>query len=78
MNHEYVRLDRYLVHWYTEPATGKCELTSAKFSAMMSWPMTTMGQLQKKKPPAREMPRMNSVKMPVDGEMYEKATAKLE
>ncbi len=37
-----------------------------------------MGQLQKNAGPARPIPRMNKVKMPVDGEMYENATAKLE
>ena len=45
---------------------------------MISCPTTTIGQLQKKAGPASEMPRMNRVKMPVDGEMYENATAKLE
>jgi hypothetical protein len=36
---------------------------------MISCPTTTMGQLQKNAGPARLMPRMNRVKMPVDGEM---------
>ena len=36
---------------------------------MISCPMTTMGQLHQKKPPASEMPRMKRVKMPVDGEI---------
>jgi hypothetical protein len=62
-------LDRYLVHWYTEPATGKCELTSAKLRPTSNCPTTTMGQLQKNAGPARPIPRMKRVKMPVDGEM---------
>jgi len=36
---------------------------------MISWPMTTMGQLHQKKGPASAIPRMKRVKMPVDGEI---------
>ena len=46
---------------------------------MMNWPRATSGQLQKKNGPAIARPiGAKSVKMPVLGEMYEKATAKLE
>ena len=37
-----------------------------------------MGQVQKKNAPPVARPSAYSVKMPVLGEMYEKATAKLE
>ena len=41
----------YFVHWNTEPATGKWLDTSAKFSAMMNWPIATTGQVQMNTPP---------------------------
>jgi hypothetical protein len=66
---EYARLERYFVHWYTDPATGKWELTSAKLRAMMNWPRATMGQLQKKNGPPMPRPSAYSVKIPVLGEM---------
>jgi hypothetical protein len=44
----------------------------------MNWPTATSGQLKKKAGPAIPSPSAYSVKMPVDGEMYENATAKLE
>ena len=59
----------YLVHWNTDPASGKWLDTSAKFSAMMNWPIATIGQVQMKTPPIVIRPSANSVKMPVDGEM---------
>ena len=57
------------VHWNTEPASGKCEETSANTSATMNWPSATTGNVQMNAPPSVPMPRMNSVKMPVAGEM---------
>ncbi len=69
MNHEYRRLARYLVHWKTEPATGKWLDTSAKFIAMTNWPAATTGQVQMNTPPSVVRPSANRVKMPVDGEM---------
>ena len=45
----------------------------------MNWPRATSGQLQKKNGPAIARPiGANNVKIPVLGEIYEKATAKLE
>src|SRR5260370_454843 len=38
---------------------------------MSSWPMTTMGQLHQKNPPASELPTTNRPQLPVDGERYE-------
>ena len=57
------------VHWKTEPAIGKWEETSAKFIATMNWPSATTGNVQMNAPPSVPTPRMNSVKMPVAGEM---------
>src|SRR4051812_49024398 len=54
---------------------GKWLDTSAKFRATMNWPSATTGQVQKNAPPSVPTPRMNSVKMPVAGEMYENAAA---
>ena len=48
---------------------GKWLETSAKFSATMNWPSATIGQLQMNTPPMVMIPRKNSVKMPVEGEM---------
>ena len=69
MNHAYPRFARYFVHWYTEPATGKWLDSSAKFSATMNCINATTGQVQNRKPPSAAIPRKNSVKIPVDGEM---------
>ena len=44
----------------------------------MNWPSATSGQLQKKNAPPMLRPRKYSVKIPVLGEIYENATAKLE
>jgi len=44
----------------------------------MNCPRATIGQLQKKKAPPIPSPSAYSVKMPVLGEIYENATAKLE
>ena len=69
MNHAWVRPARYLVHWNTEPATGKWLDTSAKFRAMRNWPRATTGQVQMNTPPSVVSPSANRVKIPVEGEM---------
>ena len=51
------------------PRSGSGEETSAKFSATMNWPSATTGNVQMNAPPSVPTPRMNSVKMPVAGEM---------
>jgi hypothetical protein len=58
-----------LVHWNTEPASGKWLVTSAKFSATMNWNNATAGHVQNSRAPSADIPRKNSVKIPVDGEM---------
>ena len=60
---------RYFVHWKTEPAIGKWLETSANTRATMNWPAATTGKVQMNAPPSVPIPRMNSVKMPVAGEM---------
>jgi len=69
VNQAYVRPARYFVHWNTEPATGKWLESSAKFRATINWKIATTGHVQNRKPPRADIPRKNSVKMPVDGEM---------
>jgi hypothetical protein len=58
-----------LVHWKTEPASGKWLVTSAKFSATTNWNSATTGQVHHSRAPRADIPRKNRVKMPVDGEM---------
>ena len=60
---------RNFVHWNTEPASGKWLETSANTSATMNCPSATTGNVQMNAPPSVPIPRMNSVKMPVAGEM---------
>ncbi len=43
--------------------------------ATMNCMSATSGHVQNRKAPAAAIPRKNNVKMPVDGEMYAKATA---
>jgi hypothetical protein len=69
VNQAYPLPDRYFVHWYTEPATGKWLESSAKFNATTNCMSATTGQVQKRYAPIAAIPRKNSVKMPVDGEM---------
>ena len=58
-----------MVHWKTEPASGKWLDISAKFNATKNWNRATTGQVQNRNPPSADIPRKNSVKIPVDGEM---------